>query len=219
MRTDRADAVIQQHALVIIEVPRIGVPAVEMARELQHVVRAAALGRVRTRVQLRSEAAGRAQPALGIARAPGDVRPRRGHFLEEIVGDIVKTEVAGDLVSPRGGNRLGDVRVGVQPPQLVTAERHGVDEALLLESVADPCPAVLARGRGEMVQRGRDAAEFDRENLLHVRFGLRRRPVIGPCGHALEHLKRLPVAGEPIHVEHAGHDLVDGVERRPDPLP
>ena len=30
--------------------------------------------------------------------------------------------------------------------------------------------------------------------------------------------KRLRVTGESIHVEHAGHDLVNGVERRPHPL-
>ena len=76
-------------------------------------------------------------------------------FLEEVVGDIVEPHVAGDLVSPRGGNRLRDVRVGVQAPQLVTAEREWVDEALLLESVADPRPAVVVGGRGEIVQRRR----------------------------------------------------------------
>ena len=36
-----------------------------------------------------------------------------------------------------------------------------------------------------------------------------------PSGHELGNLQRLPVAGVLVHVDHARHDLVIGVERRP----
>ena len=49
-------------------------------------------------------------------------------------------------------------------------------------------------------------------------FGFRRGPFVGPRGHALEHVERLLIAGQPVHIEHAGHDLVNGVEGRPDAL-
>ena len=115
---------IQQQALVVIEVPRIGVPRVEMPRELQHVVRAAALGRVRTDASTpqRAAAAARASPSALLV-PPVTYDRAVAHLVEEIARDIVETQVARDLVAARGGNRLGDVRVGVQPPQLVTAER------------------------------------------------------------------------------------------------
>ena len=53
------------------------------------------------------------------------------------------------------------------------------------------------------------------ENGVHVFFRFRDGPVVGPIGQALCHFKRLFVAGQFVLAQQAGHDLVDGVEGRP----
>ena len=43
-----------------------------------------------------------------------------------------------------------------------------------------------------MIQRLRNPAELDHEDLLYVHFALRRGPFVRPDRHPLEHLERLP---------------------------
>jgi len=67
----------------------------------------------------------------------------------------------------------------------------------------------------QVPQRFRHPAEFVHEDLLRQFVAERVGPGAGPSRHALGHGKGLRVPAEPVHVEDAGHDLVDGVERRP----
>ena len=66
-RIDRAHAVIEQHAFVVIHVMRLRRPCEEVPRELHHVVDAAIFGGLRT--DLRREHAGIRSPELAIAGA------------------------------------------------------------------------------------------------------------------------------------------------------
>ena len=209
---------VEEQALVVVEVRGIGTPSVQVPRELQHVVGAAAFGGIGAHLQFRREPPRRGEPGFGVARPAGHVGARGAHFVEEVVGDVVEARVARNLVAARRRDRLRHMRVDMEPAQLIAALRKRIDEAPLLEPIAHGGPPGVLRLRREMVERLRDAAEFDGENLLHVLVGFRRRPLVRPRRHALEHLERLFVAGQPIHVPHAGHDLVDRVERRPDAL-
>src|SRR5581483_5880003 len=53
----------------------------------------------------------------------------------------------------------------------------------------------------------------------HVLVAERPGVLAHPGRHLLRHVKGLLVAAMDIHVEQAGHDLVDGIEGRPDLLP
>src|SRR5215467_450577 len=110
------------------------------------------------------------------------------------------------------------MRVDVQSLQFIPPRCQWIDKALLLEAVAQFRPPGVVRLRGEMIEALRDAAEFDCEYLLHVRFCLRRRPLVRPSGHTFEYLERLFIPGQSVHVKHASCDLVNRVERSPNPL-
>ena len=68
---------------------------------------------------------------------------------------------------------------------------------------------------GEVVEHFVHAAVLALEDPIHQRGIDGPNPLRGPGRHAFEHVARLGVAGEHVHVEHAGHDLVQRVERRP----
>src|SRR5439155_21367270 len=76
LRQDRADAVIDEGALIIIEITRVAGPAVEMPGELHHVVGAAAFGGRHAALQLRCQLPGLREPSFAVAGSAGDVGPR-----------------------------------------------------------------------------------------------------------------------------------------------
>src|SRR5262249_1312141 len=92
--TDRADAVVQQQALVIVEILCARSPAVEMPRTFEHVVGAAALGGVRAGFPFRRELPRRRQPSFRIAGTSRDVGSRAAHLVKEVGGDVVEPRVA-----------------------------------------------------------------------------------------------------------------------------
>src|SRR5262249_51398607 len=73
LRLDRPDSMIQEGALIVIEVGGVGIPTVEMPREFQHVVRTTALSRSHTPFQLRGEPARLCKPAFAVAGAGSDI--------------------------------------------------------------------------------------------------------------------------------------------------
>jgi hypothetical protein len=72
-RLNSTQTVIEEVALVVIEVARIAFPLVEAPGELHHVVGAAALLMVCTGLQFQREAPGGGEPSFGIAAAAGSV--------------------------------------------------------------------------------------------------------------------------------------------------
>ena len=138
---------VEEQALVVIEVGGIRAPAVKVPRELQHVVGTATFGSIGAQLPLRSEPSGRGQPGFGVARAAGDIRARRADLVEEVVGDIVEPGVAGDLVTARCGDGLRNVCVDVQAAKLVAVQGERVDEAPFLKPIAHPGNAIVLRLR------------------------------------------------------------------------
>ncbi len=154
---------------------------------------------------------------LAVAGAAGGEGPRLGHRLPEEVGRLARDRLAGQGPAPGGGDRLGHVGVHVQALQLILAHGQGLDEASLGEAVAHIDPALVACSLRQVVERLAHAAELDVQHGLHVRGRARRGPIVGPGGQALGHLQRLIAAGVGMHVQQAGEQLVQSVERRPDP--
>ena len=186
-----------------------------MARQLQHVVGAAAFRRGHAALQFPGQLARLPLPAFAVAGAAGHIGARAGHFVPEEIGHVVEARVAGNLVAAGGGDHLRDVGVHMQAAQFVAPRGQRIDEALLLEAVAGFGPLIVIGGGREVVEHFGHAAEFVVQDLLHVGFALGGAPPVGPSGHALHHLKRLFVVGQAVHVVEPGHDLVDGVEGRP----
>ncbi len=186
-----------------------------MPGQLQHIVGAAALGGGDAALELRGQPAGLGKPAFAVAGTAGDVTAGAGHLVPEEIGDVMEAHVARNLPALGGADDLGDVRVHVQPGEFVAAQGQRVEKDLLGEAVAGLRPAVVSGGGGQLVEDIVHAAVFGIEDVLHVLFGFRFGPFVRPTGHAFEHRQRLPVAGQRIHIEHAGHDFVDRVERSP----
>ena len=79
----------------------------------------------------------------------------------------------------------------------------------------------MLRVAGRHVELGQDLlhpAELGLEHGLPLRVGEPLRAERDPRGHVLHGLERRRVAGHPVHVEEARHDLVQGVVGRPDAL-
>jgi len=223
-RLNGAQTVVEQTALVVIEIARLPGPAIEVACQLQHVVRATAFGGIRAGLrsiahvgiaQFPSQLPRLALPSFGVAGAFGNVTARAHHFIPEKVGHIMEAHIAGDLVPARRRDHLRNVRIHVEPAQLVAPQRQRIEEALLGIPVACFGPLVIAGFGRQIVEHLAHTAVLGAQDVLHVLFGLRRGPPVGPIGHAGDYFERLLVAGILVHVEHSGHDLVDGVERRP----
>ncbi len=214
-RLDRAQPVIEQIALVIVEVPWISAPRVELARQLHHVVGAATLLVMRARAPLRRETARRGHPALVIAASACGIGPGRCDRVPEELRHVVEPRIAGQLEAPGCADHLRNVRVHVKPAQFVPALRERGDEILLVEAVAHFRPAIVVSGGGKIVKRLTHSAKFNPQNLLHAGFWLRSAPLVHPGSHAAGDFERLLVAGMEVHVEHARQDLVVGVEGRP----
>ena len=104
----------------------------------------------------------------------------------------------------------------MQPAQPVAIERERVEEALFGETIAHLGELVVACHRGEVVEHFVHAAVLGVENGLHVLLRYRGCPGVGPAGHARSGFQGLFVAANPVHVEQAGHDLMDRIEGHPD---
>ena len=70
---DGAQTVVEEIALVIIHVARIGIPAEQMPRQLEHVVGTAAFLVRRGLDEFLRQTAGIGQPVLAVGRAAGDI--------------------------------------------------------------------------------------------------------------------------------------------------
>ena len=187
-----------------------------MPRQLHHVVGAAALRRVGT--EFGRELAGVGVPRLAVAGAAGAVRALADHFVPEIFGDIAVSPVAGEFVIPRCSDDLRDVRVDVQTFQFISVRRQRIEELLLVETLRNFQVIIFARDRVQIRKRFAHAAKFRAQHALHVFVAERAGVAGGPVSHLLHHVERLLVAAVNVHIEQAGHDLVNGIEGSPHSL-
>src|SRR5215472_11701033 len=104
---------IEQQALIVIKQSRGQIPTIESARQLQHVVSAAALSRLDTLLELGAQTPWGSQPGFRIACSAGYIGTSGCNFIEEVLRQIAKATVARDLVSSCRRGHLRDMRVGV----------------------------------------------------------------------------------------------------------
>src|SRR5215469_528317 len=154
---------IEQQALIVIKQDGRRIPAIKLSGQLQHVVSAAAFRRIYALLQLSGQTPRRSEPRFRIARPACDIGASGRDFIKEVLGQIAKTTVARDLVSSGGRNYLRDMRVDMQSLQLIPPRCQWIDEALLLEAVAQFRPPNVVRLRRKMIEALGDAAELDRE--------------------------------------------------------
>ena len=147
-----------------------------------------------------------------------DVIARGEHFFEEVFGNLPVAAVAGDLIHTGRADDLGDVRVRVQALQLVAALGQRVEEAGLLEEVSGVEIAVFFGDGRKIDEHLIHAAVLGAQHTLALIGAdyadppeIRSRPL----RHAFADLKGICVAGQHIHIQQTGHDLVVRVERRP----
>jgi hypothetical protein len=113
-----ADEVVEQRALVVVEVGRAGIEQPQFAGQLQHVVRVAALARVG--VEVGGDRVRRPE-VLGLAVAADHVRVRVDDEVPEVFGDGAVPGGAGGLVLAGGTDRLRHLRVRVEAVEAVLA--------------------------------------------------------------------------------------------------
>ena len=152
-----------------------------MPRELEHVVRAAAL--LRGRAELAREDAGLRAPALAVARPAGAVRAMHGDLLPEELDDAPIPFFAGQLVAPRRAEDLGELRVRVLALQLVASLGQGIEELRVVEAVSELGMPPVAGHRVEVVEELVHPSVFDLQQAGHVPIVDARRPLLRPADH------------------------------------
>ena len=206
---------VQQGSLVEVHQLGGGRPREQVPRELQHVVRVAGLGAGRAQV-LREALDGK--EALVVAVATRDVRAVLSHALPEEGSDVAVACLPAQLVLAGGADRLRDLGVGVQPVQLVLTPSQRIEHRPVVEITREPQVLGVA-GDGEEV--GQDlvhAAELGLERRLALLLAQPVHAELDPARHLDQHVEGLRVAAQLVHVEQAGHDLVERVVGRPHAL-
>lgn len=114
----------------------------------------------------------------------------------------------------------GDMLVGVHAAERVDAAAHRVQQLVVVEVAGRGDETAVAGDAVQADQGGDDAAvlasDVDRPHPVALRLGQAAEPAVGPEAHLQRDAERLVAAGVFIAVEQAGHDLVEGVVRRPD---
>ena len=161
-----AEDAVEQRALVVVGDGRVGGPAEQVARELQHVVGGAVLLRVAG--ELRREHVGIGLPPFAVGRAAGGVGAVPRDLAPEVLGDPPIALVARQLVAARGADHLRDVGVAVQALQLVAPLGQRREEALVVEAVREPAIALVSGDGGEVVEHLVHPAVLALEDALHL---------------------------------------------------
>jgi hypothetical protein len=213
----RGEHVVEHRALVVVEHLRAPLVAVEAARELDHVVGAARLGRVLG--ELAGHAAG-VVPHLRLARPADRVDVGPHDDVPEVARYVEVAPLAGVLEEAQRADHLGDVLVGVDVLQGVHALLHGHEELVFVEHARGveelaPAGALVEPGQG-VVHAAELAGDVDAPHGGELLVREAREPRVRPGAHALRDLEREGVAEGVVAVEEAREDLVEGVVGRPD---
>jgi hypothetical protein len=185
--------------------------------ELEHVVGAAAL--LGGGAQLPGQDPGVGAPALPVAGAARAVGAVQGDLLPEELHQAAIALLAGQLVAAGRPHHLGELGVGVLALQLVASLGEGIEDAGLIEAMRQIGVIPVARQSVDVVEELVHAPELDLEDARHLVVAEPVGPLPCPGDHAQEDVQGLLVATVLVHVEHARHDLVQGVEGRPDRQP
>ena len=175
-------------ALVVVGVLGARVPLEEVARELEHVVGVAGLGRVRAQ-RLRELLLGREH--LAVAVSADDVGSLLDHGVPEEARGGLERFLAGELVLARGADELGDLGVRVQAGQGVSPLGGRVQDGLVVEPLGELEVLGLA-GPGVEIRQGLvHAAVLVAEHRLHLRVAQAVGPRLDPVGELAGDVQRL----------------------------
>ena len=174
-RVLRGEDVVEEAALVEVEPRRVGVPEEELARQLQHVVRVAGLGRGLPEV---AREVGDRREVLVLAVAPDRVGAVQRDALPEGLGHGAVAGLARDLAVAGGADRLRDLGVRVQAVERVLADGEGVEDAPVVEQAGEPQVLGISRGDVELGEGLLHPAELGLEHRLPLRVAqaLRAEP-------------------------------------------
>ena len=212
----RRQNAIEVRTLVEIRIARVGLPAEQRARELEHVVGDARLLRLRS--DGRRELPRVSLPLFVVRRPAGGVRAQPGHGVPEERRDRARPVLSRALVPTRHPEHLRDRRVRVNALELVATHRHRRQHLLVIEPVRERRPLRVVRHTRELVEDVVHPTIFDAEHALPLLIRHGPRIVAHPERHSLHHLERLRIGRERPAVEQPGHDLVVRVERGPHAL-
>ena len=212
-----AEHAVEERALIEVGRLRINGPAEDIPGELEHVVRDAAL--LGVRAEFGRELTHFSLVVLTAARSAGAEGALLCHFVPEVRGDIAGALVASELISPRSGDDLRNRRVRMDARECVAPLGERDEDAFVVEATADVDVRHVMRDRREVVERFSHSAKLGTKDRLHRGIVERCDPVARPTCHLFRDIERLRVAAERVRIEHAGQDLVDGIERCPHTAP
>ena len=193
----------------------VGFLAEEMTGEFHHVVRAAAF------LGSGSELTGyavRFVPPLAVAGAARAVCVVIFDDALEVLGNAQVAGVAGQFIAANRADHLRDIGVGVIAVEHVLVGCEGHEHLLVLEAVAEVAVLGVTGDGIEIEGRLIHSAVLGQQDALPFIIGEGFGVGVGPVGHLDGDIEGLLVAGVLVHIDHAGQNLVVGVEGRPDVL-
>ena len=205
--------VVEERPLVEIGVARLRLQAVQVLRELEHIVRIAGLRAVDVADEV--NAGVHAREVLPAAVAAEREAAPAGHVLPEPASRLEVALVAGELRDARKAHSLGNLRIGVHVIEDVLVIAHGVQQQLVREAAGAVEIRLVAADRVRVGQHLVHAAVLVAEHPLHLFVVQPGGDPHRPVAEAQEQVARLLVAAVHPRVAQAGEHLVQVVERRP----
>src|SRR6185437_6385936 len=213
LRMLRAHARIEKRPLVIIHVPGICRPLIQMSRKLQHVVAAATL--FGGNAEIISELARIGEPPLSIARAARGETALLRNFIPKVFCDFMVKRLARKFIAASRADYFRDVRVDVEPFELIAMTSQWIEKIRLFKAAPEKEILASPGNRGQIEERFIHPAIFRLQDALHMSVTDSRCPVGNPLRHPLCDLQRLLVVAVRVHIQIARHDFVQSVEWRP----
>ncbi len=185
----------------------------KIARHLHPVVGRARLlrGRAERVVEL-----ARRPPDFAAARASRGEDPRGGDDGVRVPQHHQRFLVAKAPVKAAVAVELGKLRVSVNTGELVFSAGKRIDDGMVPHTPGKARVARVAGREGQLRERFHDSAVLAIEHSLELAVGQRLAALAEPVGKRANRGQRLLVAGQSIHVDEPGHELVDAVVRRRD---
>ncbi len=203
---------VEVRALVIVEQGAVGLPRVELTRQLEHVVGVAMLtGRFR---EVQRHGVG-LEEVFAVGIAADHVAVVLGHAFPEEARGAAGLVLAGQFVDAAEADQLRHLSVGVEVGELVLLRHDRIEHLLVVDALGHLQPAQVAGLGIEFGVALVEAAIFAAQQFLHLLVVERGEDLLEVPGEADDDLQRLGIAPGGIDVEQTLEILVHGVERRP----
>lgn len=200
--------VVEKGALVEIGHRRLGVPAEDVASELEHVVDIAGFSRGRAEAIV--EAIGGAEVFV-VAMAAGDVAVMVNDAVPEEIGGRAIGWIPSQRVAGGQADEFRDLGVGVFTGEDVFASGEGIEDSLVMKPPGEFQVSLIAGIGVEIGEGFVQAAMFAGEDFLHLGFVEIGVDLIHPVGEALGDGECLRIIAEPVGIAKTGEEFVQGI--------